>query len=1085
VNNGGFAAPLPFTPANRFLTARVYSTRPVGTLIMLKVEQGTAPAQNSEKSVATTVQNAWETLVFDFGANTGGNPLNYSGVDYDKLSVFCNFNQVGTASANTFYIDDVKFVPGPSVTSFSPTSAAQGTTVTITGNNLDDVTAVSFGGTPAASFTIVSSTQIDAVVAAGTSGSVSVTNPVGSSSLAGFDFIAPPGAPTILTFFPASSIVGGLVTLSGSNFNTATAVTFGGTPASSYTIVNSSTIQAIVGPGSTGSVSVTNGFGTGSRAGFTFLKKPIALPVLWDDFATVNYSTAGDFCGLASALSTDPLNASNTVMRLTKTTVSAACAGTTFGNGPLQNPIPFALGNTKISVRFYSPVANLPVLLKLEGNAGPIEKLETASVVGWQIIEFDFAASANLSDIYNRLVFFPGFNQIAGATQVSYVDNIVFGGFPTNVWVGNTSSDFLNGSNWSLGFPPLDCSQNVQINGNTPFSPVLTSGSYSGGNLTIVGNATFTINSGATYSLCGNLSGPVSGDGTLNFTGTAGQTVGSVQNLNNMTITKPAASGDVTINGTVKVRGVLTLANGNSDVVVAPGGSLVLVSTATGTGSIAALPAGAAVTGNVTQQRYLPGTGSGWYLLGTPIQGGNFSQWTDNMYMAAGSSLGGTQGVLALGIQHSSIFKYDESLHNIVSDTVQKRGWRVPESGDALSMGQGFRVWLKASETPSRTIDNVGTINSGDFNFPTLGRTEPANCQVNISPATIACTEDFRGWNLLSNPYPSAINWDATGGAWVKPASMVNAFWRWNSIGGGYGVYTGGGSYVGAGPVPASPNLIPSSQGFFVKLSTPGVYTATLSIKENAKFNGSGTMLRTNVDAANVLKIKLEKPSANSPYCYLNEIHFSEMATDGMDVLQDITSMEGGEYSFSMPVENSKVISNYLSPLTVEKTIPLQMNVGQSNGHYRFVFSGLESFEPGTQIYIRDMILGTITNITENPVYTFSVLSQVDASADRFELVFSPNGTTSTISVIKGIEMNLYPNPAEGNEVVLTLKGAVRGNGTWTISDVLGKTVSTGSLNLHDGINSSTLNVEKLSTGVYTLRVSTSVASFSHKLVIK
>lgn len=1085
VNDGGFPSAIPFTPANRFITARVYSTRPVGTLIMMKVEQGNAPAQNSEKAVATTVQNAWETMVFDFGSNTGGNPLNYFGVNYDKLSVFCNFGQTGTATSNTFYIDDVKFVPGPNITSFSPASAATGQTVTINGTNLINVTSVSFGGTPAASFTIVNNNQITAVVAAGTSGSVVVSNPVGSSSFAGFDYIAPPGAPTIVSFTPTSSIVGGIVTISGSNFTSATAVKFGGTNANSYTIVNSSTILANVGPGSTGSVSVTNSFGTGSKAGFTFLKKRIALPIIWDDFATVDY-TPGDFCGLTSVLSVDPMEPGNTVMRMTKTPVSAACAGSVFGNNAMLNPIPFALGNTTISVRFYSPVAGLPVLLKLEGNAGPIEKLLTAEKVGWQVMEFDFAASANLTHIYNRLVFFPGFNQIAGANQISYVDNVIFGKFPANVWNGTTSSDFLTGSNWSLGFPPLDCNVNVHIKANTPFAPVLNSGNYGGGNVSMAYGASLTVNAGATYSICGNvLSGQITGAGTVIFNGTSAQTINGNVSVDNITVTKPAASGSVVINGSAKVQGLVTLSNATSNIQVAPAGKLILVSNASRTGSIAAIPAGASISGNVTQQRHLPGTGSGWYLVGTPIQGGDFSQWSDNLYMAAGTNLGGNQGVNPIGIQHSTIFKYDDALHNITSDTVQKRGWRVPDLSDLLTVGKGFRIWFKEYNTPSRIFDNVGPITSGDFNFPTLVRTEPSNCQINISPATISCTEEFRGWNFLANPYPSAIDWDATGGVWTKPGTMLNAFWRWNSVGGGYGAYVGGGSYVGAGPVPASPNLIPSSQGFFVKLSAPGEYTAVLSVKEGAKVNGTGTMLRTTVSGVPTLKIKLQKPSQTSGYHYLGEIRFAEDATDGLDTQKDVPSMAGGPFSFSMPVEGSALIANNLSSLVEEKTVPLQMAVAQSLGSYQFDFSGLETFESGTQIYLRDMVLGTIANITTNPVYSFNVWNQTEASANRFELVFSPNAVTSTISVLKGIEMSVYPNPSSGNEVMVALKGALRGKGHLTLTDVLGKTILVQDLDIQEGMNQKEINIKGVPAGMYSLRVKTELASFTKKLVIK
>lgn len=88
-------------------------------------------------------------------------------------------------------------IPAPSVVSFTPTTAAQGETVTIAGTNFTGATMVSFGGTAATSFTIVSTTSITAVVGAGTSGIVSVTTPGGTTSLAGFVFSNPPAQQAI------------------------------------------------------------------------------------------------------------------------------------------------------------------------------------------------------------------------------------------------------------------------------------------------------------------------------------------------------------------------------------------------------------------------------------------------------------------------------------------------------------------------------------------------------------------------------------------------------------------------------------------------------------------------------------------------------------------------------------------------------------------------------------------------------------------------------------------------------------------------------------------------------------------------
>jgi hypothetical protein len=99
------------------------------------------------------------------------------------------------------------FAVPPAITSFSPASAATGTTVTINGSGFTGATAVGFGGTPALSFTVVSDAQITAVVAAGSSGSVQITNADGTGSRAGFVFLTTGGIITDFSgYWPSTSV---------------------------------------------------------------------------------------------------------------------------------------------------------------------------------------------------------------------------------------------------------------------------------------------------------------------------------------------------------------------------------------------------------------------------------------------------------------------------------------------------------------------------------------------------------------------------------------------------------------------------------------------------------------------------------------------------------------------------------------------------------------------------------------------------------------------------------------------------------------------------------------------------------------
>jgi mucin-19 len=73
----------------------------------------------------------------------------------------------------------------PDITSFAPVAVCQGDVVTINGTYLNGATAVTFGGTPAASFVVVSPLEITAVAGPGSTGSVVVTTAGGTATLTG------------------------------------------------------------------------------------------------------------------------------------------------------------------------------------------------------------------------------------------------------------------------------------------------------------------------------------------------------------------------------------------------------------------------------------------------------------------------------------------------------------------------------------------------------------------------------------------------------------------------------------------------------------------------------------------------------------------------------------------------------------------------------------------------------------------------------------------------------------------------------------------------------------------------------------
>lgn len=179
-------------------------------------------------------------------------------------------NLVGSSTVAGF-----TFVTTPTLLSFLPTSAIAGQTVILKGSNFTNAIGVSFGGVSALSYVINNDSTISAVVSSNAkSGSVMVVNLAGSSTVGGFTFIA---APSLSAFAPTSAHKNDTLTLSGSNFNTASAVIIGGVPAISFNVLNDSTIKAVVDSCANGSVEVTTSAGSTQLAGFTFIPRTVGI----------------------------------------------------------------------------------------------------------------------------------------------------------------------------------------------------------------------------------------------------------------------------------------------------------------------------------------------------------------------------------------------------------------------------------------------------------------------------------------------------------------------------------------------------------------------------------------------------------------------------------------------------------------------------------------------------------------------------------------------------------------------------------------------------------------------------------------
>jgi hypothetical protein len=141
------------------------------------------------------------------------------------------------------------FGTAPTLTAFTPTSGAAGTTVTITGTGFQNgltpaasvVTSVTFGGVPAASFTVLSNTSLTAVSpAGGIDGRIQVTTSVGTvTSVGTWDAF---GIPTVQAVTPTPARPGSVMTVVGTEFLGLRALSLNGTAIAGATVNAAGTI---------------------------------------------------------------------------------------------------------------------------------------------------------------------------------------------------------------------------------------------------------------------------------------------------------------------------------------------------------------------------------------------------------------------------------------------------------------------------------------------------------------------------------------------------------------------------------------------------------------------------------------------------------------------------------------------------------------------------------------------------------------------------------------------------------------------------------------------------------------------------
>jgi uncharacterized repeat protein (TIGR01451 family) len=256
------------------------------------------------------------TLVAIFGANfsASGTTVVFSGTNASVSATYIASTEVEAAvprgaatgpitvitSAGTNVSTNI-FTSGtlPAITGFSPTVAAYGVNVVISGGNFFPPATVQFNGTTA-SATITSTTELNATVPSGaTTGPITVTTASGSVTTTS-NFTTSAG-PIITDFSPTLGEAGTAVTIDGFNLAPVTSVTFNG-KAGTITGYSPNEIQAFppsgsgIGPikvfTSTSSFTTSNNFTNATGpiiTDFSPVLGPVGSPVTIDG---INFTSA-------------------------------------------------------------------------------------------------------------------------------------------------------------------------------------------------------------------------------------------------------------------------------------------------------------------------------------------------------------------------------------------------------------------------------------------------------------------------------------------------------------------------------------------------------------------------------------------------------------------------------------------------------------------------------------------------------------------------------------------------------------------------------------------------------------------------
>ena len=547
--------------------------------------------------------------------------------------------------------------------------------------------------------------------------------------------------------------------------------------------------------------------------------------------------------------------------------------------------------------------------------------------------------------ISSGLINFNGNTTIKGKSVNIFTSILVYGKLTapdTNMVI---MADFGGSGGFEAGNGTVVFDGNSSILGiNNTFNNLKITGKFSGSEnpINIMGNfindGNFNCNNGTTIRFSGIKEQFISGKNVTDFC--------------NITITNKSDSG-------VKLGSNHNLLN---TIVFEDSGrfnsnkkTFTLISTKNATARVAPLPQSAVIKGKINVQRYVTGGKTGWAFLASPIANATLNEWKkDNDFpvTVTGSFL--------------SVQKFDEKKsHSHDSGLVN-----ITSLNDTLIAGKGFKTYIGDGviTTNPLTFDIEGMPNRDTISLP-VSYTNPNN-KFNYQD----------GWNLVANPYPSAIDWDNDTN-WIKE-NIQGAIYVYNADNNQYSSYAAGVSNPDTGAAGGVNNIVPSSQGFMVRAKGE----PTLKITENAKTTGHPTF-RGSSDKGKILRLILN--SVSKEYHDETVIRFHKDASFNFDDDLDAYKLFG--YDSLTPSIFSKMSDisysiNSVPELKADYIIPIRVKAGFA-GFYTVSTPSFAALPSTSCIIFEDTKSKVRTDLRISPAQFNIGIDTIDNP--RFNLKFS------------------------------------------------------------------------------------------------